>query len=91
MITISLDYDSTFTLCPDMWLQFIRNAPPHVKIYCITMRHEAEGESMDPRLTSLLPVIFTSRRAKRKFVEEQGVHIDIWIDDMPEWIFEDSF
>lgn len=91
MITISLDYDATYTVAPDMWLAFIKNAPPNVKIYCITMRWEGEADSMDPRLLALVPVIFTARQAKRKYAESQGIHINIWIDDMPEWITGDSF
>lgn len=92
MIVISLDYDKTYTLLPDMWLDFVKNAPPKVKIYCITMRYPEEGDSMDSRLTALVPVIFTSRQAKRKYVEiNEGLHVDIWIDDEPNWILTDSF
>ncbi len=90
MITISLDYDNTFTLMPDYWLQFIKNAPPHIKIYCITMRHESEGDSMDPRLKDLVSIIFTARQAKREHAKAQGIEVDIWIDDCPEFVFMHS-
>lgn len=91
MVTISLDYDNTYTAAPEMWLDFIKNAPPHVKIYCVTMRWEGEADSMDPRLKAAVPVIFTARQAKRPYCEAQGIKIDIWIDDMPDWIIGDSF
>lgn len=91
MIIISLDYDSTYTLAPDMWLAFIKNAPPNVKIYCITMRSSYERDSMDPRLLQAVGVIFTDRKAKRKFTEDMGLHVHIWIDDMPDWIVGDSY
>jgi hypothetical protein len=90
MITISLDYDGTYTLMPDYWLKFIREAPTNVKIYCITMRHESERNSMDPRLLDLVDVIFTGRKTKRRFVESLGIHVHIWIDDMPDFIVTDS-
>lgn len=90
MITVSLDYDGTFTLAPDMWINFIKNAPPHVKIYCITMRWEGEADSMDPRLKDLVPIIFTARQAKREYAKAQGIDVDIWIDDCPEFILMHS-
>lgn len=91
MIIISLDYDATFTIVPDMWLAFIKNAPAHVKIYCVTMRYPEEGHDIDPRLTDLVEVIFTSRQAKRKYMENLGIHVNIWIDDMPDFVVSNSF
>lgn len=89
MIIISLDYDKTYSLAPEFWLNVIKTAPHNFKFYCVTMRWEGEAESMDPRLKDLIEIIFTARQAKRPFCDKLGISIDIWIDDAPEAITTD--
>jgi len=90
-VTFSLDYDGTFTSDPELWLEFIKLAHQRGhKVVCVTMRHPAEVHEalFDPRLKALVNVYPTSREAKKAHMRKQGVNIHIWIDDVPEWIFE---
>ena len=91
MKTFSLDYDGTYTSDPELWLEFVKLAQARGhRVVCVTMRHlhEIEDGSFDPRLKELVTVFPTSREAKKKHMRKHGVNIDIWIDDVPEWIFE---
>lgn len=54
------------------------------------MRYEREALDMCLKLQSLVEVICSSRQAKFPFLNERGVFPDIWIDDSPHWLFEDS-
>jgi hypothetical protein len=86
-MNISLDYDSTYTADPALWSGFISLVKERGHgIYCVTARYEHERENMDPGLG--IPIIFCNQQAKRQVVEEQGIHIHIWIDDNPKNIFQ---
>ena len=78
---IALDYDKTYTADPAMWSDFIQLAQDYgheVKI--VTMRYPHEIIDSPP-----LAVVYTSRKAKGT-----AFKADIWIDDSPAWIFQDS-
>lgn len=78
---IALDYDRTFTEDPDLWATFAAMAQARghtVKI--VTMRRPDEMITDAP-----VEVIYTSRRAKARVIKA-----DVWIDDSPHWIFQDS-
>ena len=78
---IALDYDKTYTADPDLWNDFIVIAQKRghtVKI--VTMRSPEETIVGAP-----VDVVYTSRKAKASVVEA-----DIWIDDSPSWIYQDS-
>jgi hypothetical protein len=78
---IALDYDKTYTLDPMFWNKFVDLAKScgHT-ISIVTMRHPHEA------ITDVeLPIVYTSRKAKNKHFLA-----DIWIDDSPNWIFQDS-
>jgi hydroxymethylpyrimidine pyrophosphatase-like HAD family hydrolase len=78
---IALDYDKTYTADPALWDDFIQSAKDRghtVKI--VTMRRPDEVIEYAP-----VDVIYTSRKAKAVVV-----NADIWIDDSPAWIFQDS-
>ena len=91
MSTISLDYDGTFTADPELWLDFVKKAQARGhEVIVVTMRSPLEAKSIDPRLSELVQVMPTDRKAKRTFARTHGKVVDIWIDDVPEWIFEGS-
>jgi hypothetical protein len=76
-----LDYDKTYTADPTLWNGFIfaAKARKHdVKI--VTLRTPSESIQVDG-----VEVIYTSRQAKMKHIAA-----DIWIDDNPAWVYQDS-
>ena len=78
---IALDYDKTYTADPALWDDFIQSAQDRghsVKI--VTMRTPDEAITDAP-----VEVVYTSRKAKATVFKA-----DIWIDDSPSWIFQDS-
>ena len=78
---IALDYDKTYTADPTLWNGFIfaAKARKHdVKI--VTLRTPNESIQVDG-----VEVIYTSRQAKMKHIAA-----DIWIDDNPAWVYQDS-
>lgn len=92
MAIISLDYDGTFTIDPDMWLAWVimAKARGHI-VYCITMRFPQEGSDIDQRLKDLVEVIYTSRAAKKAYVEQyHNISPDIWVDDNPIWVYNNA-
>ena len=91
-LKIALDYDGTFTEDPEMWLAFIGTCKArghHIRI--VTMRHPHECLTMNQSLLKTsIPIIFTSRKGKRAAALEQGFKVDVWIDDMPDFILYDA-
>ena len=88
---IALDYDGTYTADPVLWLDFVKRAQSRGHaVICVTMRYDHETLDMCLKLQSLVDVIFSSRQAKLPFLNARGVFPDIWIDDSPNWLFEDA-
>jgi len=90
---IALDYDGTYTADPDLWNVFIANARDRGhSIVVATMRHNAlEGDEVRSALGELVDlIVFTERKAKKQFLRNMNIIPDIWIDDNPDWLYEDS-
>jgi len=78
---IALDYDKTYTADPMLWDDFVQLAQTRGhKVKIVTMRRPDEAVSNVP-----VDVVYTSRKAKASIVKA-----DIWIDDSPNWIYQDS-
>ena len=78
---IALDYDKTYTADSVLWSDFIQAAQNRghtVKI--VTMRYPNEPIESVP-----VEVIYTGRKAKASCVQA-----DIWVDDSPQWVYQDS-
>jgi hypothetical protein len=90
---IALDYDNTYTRDIWAWNGFIRTfRNMGHKIYCVTMRKE-ENEGVEVKLAlegRVDGIFFTNRRAKEKFMYEQKIAIDVWIDDCPFFVLNDA-
>lgn len=91
---IALDFDDTYTRDPDTWDKFVllMQDAGHT-IVCVTMRTEAEGQQVRKSIGRLVDsdhCFFTSRQAKKPFMERLGVNINVWIDDNPFWILHDA-
>ena len=78
---IALDYDKTYTVDPVLWDDFVQIAQNrgHV-VKIVTMRRPDEAIIDAP-----VEVVYTSRKAKAAVV-----NADIWIDDSPHWVYQDS-
>lgn len=81
---IALDYDGTYTADPALWDAFIRSARARShQVHLVTMRAESEpvrlGEPVDR-------IHYTDRKAKRPYMQARGLSVQIWIDDMPDFI-----
>jgi hypothetical protein len=92
-LNVALDYDNTYTLDPAAWRAVIRVLKDQGhKVYVVTMRHEKhEGDEVKERLSSKVDgIFFTSRKAKKPFMYAQGIHISVWIDDIPFFVDNDA-
>lgn len=89
---ICLDYDKTYTADPILWDEFIKicKLRKH-EIICITMRKPNKEEEINRTKFKVDKLYYTSRKAKKKWAEMEGIAVDIWIDDKPAWILEDCF
>lgn len=93
-LTISLDFDQTFTAAPGLWRSFIADATARgSRVVCIT-RREDTPENRDA-ITSAFGDLYDAlgglvlcgpSAQKRDAAEAAGLAVDIWIDDTPETI-----
>jgi len=91
---IALDYDNTYTLDPGFWSDFVLAAILHGhEVRIVTIRDERHDRTAPlARLEKEIPVIYTRGVAKKWFLTHfgEGFTPDIWIDDKPETILENS-
>lgn len=90
-LIICIDYDGTFSAIPELLTDLIVGAKKagH-RVICATMRYEYEGKEVLESIGKLCEVIFTSRKAKLAFLKELGIEPNIWIDDLPMFLFRDG-
>jgi hypothetical protein len=90
---IALDYDNTYTADPKLWNEFVKGAvkSKHA-IRIVTYRSvTSDNENLIEAAKKLgVRIMFTAGVAKRKHCTDKGWEPDIWIDDKPESIIEDS-
>ena len=86
---IALDYDRTYTADPLLWDRFIDRAAVqgHV-VHLVTCRRDTPENRREVQAFGIPPYRhhFTGLAAKRWFMEQKGIHVDIWIDDDPDSI-----
>lgn len=87
-MNISLDYDNTYTRDPEMWQRIIPIFIMHnVQVYVVTSRSmDTPIDLIDDFVKWKIPVVYCEYRAKRDVCREQGIEIDIWMDDDPYYI-----
>ena len=91
---IALDYDHTYTADPGFWYAVItiaQNCGHEVRI--VTARDERYDRTEAlVALEQHVPVVYCRGVAKKWFMTHfgEGFNPDIWIDDKPESIFENS-
>lgn len=89
---ISIDYDGTYTANPYAWergLGTFMDFAEGWELVCVTMRYPNEPIEIN-WMGKKIPVYYTSRKAKKPFMESIGKPVDIWIDDSPHWLLQDS-
>jgi len=91
-MNISLDYDNTYTRDPVMWDAIVDMMKRYGHtVYVVTMRYPSEGAEVEKYLADKVErIIYTSRKGKMDYVQQQLLSIDIWIDDMPWFIVNDA-
>lgn len=81
---IAIDYDDTFTACPETWRKVIATlCAAGARVFCVTFRpptmpvYDFPGE-----------VFFTSGQLKAEYMHALKQDVHVWIDDRPELIGE---
>lgn len=87
---ICLDYDGTYTHIKHMLDAIIEMSTDNFKVVLCTMRHEYEKTEQLKMLENMIPVYYSGRKAKKPFLESLGLHVQVWIDDRPDFILNDS-
>lgn len=91
-LTISLDYDRTFTAAPGLWRSFVVDAVARGnRVVCITRRDDTEENRHELRLAFgdlevAQMILCGTGTQKRDAAKAAGVEVDVWIDDFPEGI-----
>jgi len=89
---VALDYDDTYTRDPLAWARVVDvlKAAGH-EVLCVTWRNDTDAN----RKLVVIPGLrwnqhyFTQHTAKKRFMERQGICVDVWIDDNPEAVLRD--
>lgn len=92
--TIALDFDCTFTSDIEFWRLLVDLATRRGHaVVLVTARHDTpENRTLladvigQPTFARLSGFLLTDRQPKRSFAEALGYKIDVWIDDLPEFI-----
>src|SRR5260370_343200 len=84
MVNIALDHDGTFTALPQAWTQAIEIfRKSGANVFCITSRFPNVPVVGFPG-----EVHYTCGQPKWEWAYENGILVDIWIDDWPSCIGE---
>jgi len=92
-VIIALDFDETYNLDPVLFGTIASVFQEHGhQVILATYRHPTID--YDPLFLRLekqgVQVYCTDGKAKKKFLEDLGISVAIWIDDNPKSILEDS-
>lgn len=84
-MNIAIDYDGTWTADPFLFNAFVGLARHQGhECFIVTGRKQAEAPShLVGEIIEGIRVICCNGRMKEEVCREQGIKIDIWIDDMP--------
>jgi hypothetical protein len=90
----ALDFDGTYTADPELWETWGLHAinKGHT-VLCISFRSDHEMEDVKNTIGSVIGsdnCFATNAIHKKEFIEEKGIHVDVWIDDIPETIVRED-
>lgn len=82
---IGVDFDETISDNEDAWLNVMLLLERHgYHVVIVTWRKPTEWpEDLQMFVDKGFKVYYTSRQAKKTFMEQQGIKVSIWIDDNP--------
>lgn len=82
---IGVDFDETISDNEEAWLAVMMLLEMHgYHVVIVTWRKPDEWPSDLKRFVDKgFKVYYTSRQAKKTFMEQQGIKVSIWIDDNP--------
>jgi 5'(3')-deoxyribonucleotidase len=88
---IALDYDGTYSSDPSLWDTFVLDAVERGhEVYIVTARDDRYDE-LDNSFPHTSGVIYCRGVAKKWWCHHfPRIDFDIWIDDKPESLFENS-
>lgn len=81
-----LDFDNTISSAPDLFRGFIDLCEKYGHSCVIITMREDNPENKEKILNTInrdIRIIFCNHTFKRKVAVHQGVHIDVWVDDLP--------
>jgi hypothetical protein len=91
---LALDYDQTYTLDPSAWNEVISTMQLNGHDIRVVTVRSPEHDRTEPliALEKIVPVFYTNGVAKRWWLSHFGGGFmpDVWIDDKPESILENS-
>lgn len=88
-VIIAIDYDGTYTADVELWDLFIRNARENShEVHLVTCRRDTVENREEVHVFGIPRHRhhFTGLAAKKWFMEQKGIKVDIWIDDNPDSI-----
>lgn len=88
-LTISIDFDDTFTADVECWSRVIAELQRHGHtVICVSARRETFGnrQQLETALPAGVKVLLSDTTPKRLHAASYGYRVDIWIDDVPEAI-----
>ena len=86
-VTLSIDYDKTWSADPALWQQFARSASSrgHI-VLLVTNRSSGSAEVIRESGPYVHRVIMAGPMPKREAAARHGYTVDVWIDDRPETV-----
>lgn len=88
--TIAFDFDQTISDDPHLFtsvMGIFEHFGWHVIVVTYRLPHVCP-EDLDFLKEKGYKVYFTGHKAKDEFMREEGIHVDIWVDDEPQTIVQ---
>jgi len=92
-LTLSIDFDRTFSADPQLWGEFARKAVADGNTVVMVSRREDTPEDRQTVTDTLgdyadafSQVLLVGDRLKDEAAKEAGVEVDVWVDDSPQFI-----
>ena len=92
-MTISIDYDKTFSSDPEMWGKFAKSsAASGNQVVMISRRPDTEQDrneitaALGDYASSFSTVLLVGDQFKDAAAKAAGINVDVWVDDSPQFV-----